>query len=101
MNDISTRIKALLDARGQRQSDLAEVLGLREDTVSKLLKGERGLAAGELDALCEHYGVSSDEILFGAEPRVGVLLRADEGVETSAVVARVDEHFENLRYLRA
>lgn len=102
MSDISKRIRALLDDRGQKQVDLARVLDLGEDTVSKLLKGKRGLAAGELAALCEHYGVSSDYILFGAaEEKVGVLLRADAGADTDALIARVDEAFENLRYVRA
>ena len=102
MSDISERIRALLDDRGQKQVDLARVLDLGEDTVSKLLNGKRGLAAGELAALCEHYGVSSDYILFGAaEEKVGVLLCADAGADTEALVARVDEAFENLRYVRA
>ncbi len=102
MIDISGRIKALLEARGQRQSDLARVLGLGEDTISKLLNGKRGLAVGELATLCEQYGVSSDHILFGAvEQQVGVLLRADEGAETAELVERIEEQFENLRYVRA
>lgn len=102
MTDISERIREMLTARGQKQADLARVLDLGEDTVSKLLHGKRGLAAGELAALCEHYGVSSDYILFGAaEDRVGALLRADEGADTEALVARIDEQFESLRYVRA
>lgn len=101
MKDISRRIRALLEVRGQKQVDLAQALGLREDTVSKLLNGKRGLAAGELAAICDRYGVSSDSILFGAREPVGVLLRADEGAETVALVARIDEAFENLRYVRA
>jgi transcriptional regulator with XRE-family HTH domain len=102
MSDISGRIRALLAERGQKQADLARVLDLGEDTVSKLLNGKRGLAAGELASLCDHYGVSSDNLLFGTpdEP-VGVLLRADEGAETETLVARIDEAFENLRYVRA
>ena len=102
MGDISARIRALLADRGQKQADLAKVLDLGEDTVSKLLNGKRGLAAGELAALCEHYGVSSDHVLFGAaQENVGVLLRAEDGADTDALVARVEKQFENLRYVRA
>jgi transcriptional regulator with XRE-family HTH domain len=102
MSDISGRIRALLTERRQKQADLAKILDLGEDTVSKLLNGKRGLAAGELARLCDYYGVSSDYILFGATPeRVGVLLRADEGADTAALVARIDQQFENLRYVRA
>lgn len=101
MHDISARIRALLDDRDRKQADLARVLDLGEDTVSKLLNGKRGLAAGELAALCDHYGVSSDYLLFGTkEEPVGVLLRADEGADTTDLVARIDDAFENLRYVR-
>jgi transcriptional regulator with XRE-family HTH domain len=102
MDDIARRIRALLESRSQKQADLARVLDLGEDTVSKLLNGKRGLAAGELAELCAHYGVSSDYLLFGTttEP-VGVLLRADQGADTDALLSRIDEAFENLRYLRA
>lgn len=102
MAEISARILALLRDRGQTQADLATALDLGEDTISKLLNGKRGLAAGELAVLCEQYGVSSDSILFGPrEQPVGVLLRAEQGADTAALVAKVEQSFEELRYLRA
>lgn len=102
MDHIAQRIRALLEERGERQADLARVLDLREETVSRLLNGKRGLAAGELAALCSHYGVSSDHLLFGAAPdRAGVLLRADVGADADELVARLEQAFEDLRYVRA
>jgi transcriptional regulator with XRE-family HTH domain len=102
MVEIASRIRRLLDERGDTQSQLAQVLAVDESAVSKLLAGRRGLAAGELGALCEHYGVSSDEILFaGSGERVGAVLRADEGADIGEVLKRVEGEFANLQYLRA
>lgn len=103
MNEIGERIRALLDDRGEAQADLARVLEVDGSAVSRLLKGERGLAAGELAAMCAHYGVSSDHILFGAadEELVGAVLRAEDGAEASRVVQLVEEAFADYRYVRA
>ena len=102
MVEIAARIRVLLEERGDTQADLAGVLEIDESAVSKLLSGRRGLAAGELAALCEHYGVRSDEILFGAQEQlVGAVLRADDGADAARVVARVEEAFADFRYVRA
>jgi len=103
MIEIAARIRALLEERGDTQADLARVLDVDESTVSKLLSGRRGLAAAELAALCEHYGVRSDTILFGAQDKllVGAVLRADEDADAARVIARVEEAFADYRYVRA
>jgi transcriptional regulator with XRE-family HTH domain len=102
MVEIAARIRALLEERGDAQADLARVLDVDESAVSKLLSGRRGLAAAELAALCEHYGVRSDTILFGAqEELVGAILRADEDADAARVIARVEEAFADYRYVRA
>jgi transcriptional regulator with XRE-family HTH domain len=103
MVEIAARIRALLEERGDTQADLARVLDVDESAVSKLLSGHRGLAAAELAALCEHYGVRSDTILFGAQDEllVGAVLRADEDADAARVIARVEEAFADYRYVRA
>lgn len=102
MVDIAARIRELLEQRGDTQADLARVLEIDESAVSKLLAGRRGLGAGELATLCEHYGVRSDAILFGAEPElVGAVLRADDGADSARLVSRVQEAFDDFRYVRA
>ena len=102
MHEIGERILALLEERGDSQADLARVLELDSSAVSRLLRGERGLAAGELAAMCAHYGVSSDHILFGAtEEMVGAVLRAEDGGDASRVVGLVEEAFADFRYVRA
>lgn len=103
MNEIGERIRSLLEERGDSQADLARVLDVDGSAVSRLLKGDRGLAAGELAAMCAHYGVSSDYILFGAsdEDPVGAVLRAEDGADASRVVQLVEEAFADYRYVRA
>ena len=103
MKEIGGRIRALLEERADSQADLARLLDVDGSAVSRLLKGERGLAAGELVAMCAHYGVSSDQILFGVadEELVGAVLRADAGADASRVVQRVEEAFSDYRYVRA
>ncbi len=102
MDEIVARIKDLLEERGDSQSDLARVLDIDESAVSRLMAGNRGLAAGELAALCDHYGVPSDTILFGTPPKmVGALLRADADADARRVIARVEEAFNHYRYVRA
>lgn len=99
MVEIAARIRALLEERGATQADLASVLELDESSISKLLNGRRGLAATELAALCEHYGVRSDLLLFGVrDDPVGVVLRA---ADHPRVLGRIQEAFADYRYVRA
>jgi len=102
MAEIAARIRALLEERADTQADLARVLEVDESAISKLLAGRRGLAAAELAALCAHYGVRSDNILFGVrQDGVGAVLRADEDADAARVIARVEEAFADYRYVRA
>lgn len=103
MEMIGSRIRELLEDRGDTQAILARVLSIDESAVSKLLAGRRGLAAGELLALCEHYGIPSDQILFPEREQqpAGVVLRADAGADAQRVLKRVEESLANLRYVRA
>jgi transcriptional regulator with XRE-family HTH domain len=102
MIEIAARIRALLEERGDTQAELARVLDIDESAVSKLLSGRRGLAASELAALCEHYGVRSDVILFGVQEELtGAILRADGDADARNVIARVEGVFADYRYVRA
>lgn len=103
MKEIAERVRTLIESHGETQADLARLLDVDGSAVSRLLKGERGLAAGELAAICAHYDVSSDDLLFGAENanRVGAVLRADEGADAARVVGLLEAAFADYRYVRA
>lgn len=101
--EIGGRVRALRESRGASQEDLAQIMDVTATAVSKLEKGNRGLAATELAAICDAFGVRSDELLFGdpAQPAAGALLRADSTEEAPRVLDQVEEAFANLRYVRA
>ena len=64
------QIVTLREAQGVSQRDLATVLGLDQPAVSRIEKGERGLAVAEIAGIAERLGVTVDS-----------LLRDDEGVD--------------------
>lgn len=58
---LAARLRAVLDARGQRREDIAQamaLLGFRwtGNTVSQVINGRRGLSVLELAGLCEALG---------------------------------------------
>jgi transcriptional regulator with XRE-family HTH domain len=104
MAEIGARIQRLRKERDLTQTELAEALDLGDDSiVSKIENGTRGLAATELADLCALFGLRSDQILFGTpeEKPVGTMLRAEGDEDVERVVARVEEAFADLRYVRA
>jgi transcriptional regulator with XRE-family HTH domain len=100
---IGARIKALRGMHGLTQEQLGEIVDLDETAVSKIEHGKRGLAAAELAQICEHFGIRSDELLFGKpeRPRAGVLLRADAGVDAERAVELAKAAFSDYRYVKA
>ena len=103
MTEIGQRVQQLREDRGLTQAQLAELLDLADGSVvSKIEKGTRGLGAFELAKLCEAFELRSDQLLFGTgeEKPVGVMLRATGNGDVDRVVARVEEAFADLRYVR-
>jgi hypothetical protein len=96
---IAPRIQAVMERACQAPSDLAVILGVDPDDAQGLLDGHRGLASGELAAICESYSVSTDEILFGRDSVV--LMRADDDADVRPVVAQVEAVFDDYLYLQA
>lgn len=102
MEHIGARIRALREHRGESQSVLAAALEIDESAISKIETGRRGLAAGELAVLSQHFAVSSDEILFPERGHLtGALLRGASGPDAERVKARVEQAFADLRYVRS
>ncbi len=100
---IGERLKALRETHGLTQEQFGDIIDLDETIVSKIEHGKRGLAATELAQICEHFGIRSDEVLFGdaTRPRVGVLLRADVGVDAKRAVERAQSVLADYRYVKA
>jgi transcriptional regulator with XRE-family HTH domain len=102
-NPIGERIRALREAHGMTQGQFGEIIGLDETAISKIENGRRGLAATELASICDHFGMRSDELLFGDGERAqaGALLRAVEGVDAQRAVARAEDALADFRYVKA
>ena len=67
MKEIAERIRRLLDERGECRPTWPTCWTSTARRFRVCSRAKRGLAAGELAALCAHYGVSSDHMLFGAD----------------------------------
>lgn len=102
MPEIGPRIRELRVRRGITQAELADAIGASDaSVVSKIESGVRGLAANELAAICARLGVTSDHVLFGGASATGVLLRAEASADARRAIARVEDAFADLRYVRA
>lgn len=64
-------ITRLLRARGERQTDLARALGVRDSAVSDLLRGKRAIRDRELPVFAAFLGIGIDAALrlLGIDPR--------------------------------
>jgi len=60
------RIRALREARGITQVELAKALGIDQSNVSAIERGIRGLTVHQVLKLARELRVSTDEILSGA-----------------------------------
>ena len=61
------RIRELRQARGWRQSDLAEKLNARGTTIGRYETEERGLDVETIHKLCDIFGVTADYLLGRSE----------------------------------
>lgn len=92
-DEVIEEIVALRERQGVSQSDLADVLGLDQSAVSRIERGERGLAVAELAGIAERLGVSVDSIL--RDDQAAEVLRADTNDETvRAAMSTVDRVVE-------
>ena len=72
-NKIGERIKALREARGLTQSDVANALHVKRETVTHWENGTRDLKTESTIHLAQYFGVSCDEILTGNTPEYAPL----------------------------
>lgn len=73
MSEISVRLGVLRVARRLSQQQLADVVGVRRDTISALERGKsQGIEFATLAKLCDALGVRPDDILL-VEPHAHVV----------------------------
>lgn len=82
------RLRELRLAAGETQHALAIAVGVREQAVSRWERGKGSLHARNLDALCKHYRVRAEWLLYGdaahaaptaEHPTLGQYLATAEG----------------------
>ena len=59
---IAGNILALLKKQNKKQTDLADALGTKKQTVNKMLNGTRMINAVELKSIAEYLGIKMEEL---------------------------------------
>jgi transcriptional regulator with XRE-family HTH domain len=98
--EIASYIRDARKRAGVTQADVADALGVDKSAVSRLERGERGIAVGELARVARLIGVSVDELLFEELPEE-VLLRAEDDQHATEATALTDELIEDFLYVDA
>lgn len=99
--DLVAEIARLREERGLSQADVAESLDLDPSAISRLERGERGLAVTELAAIAGLLEMSVEQLVYeNANAEDAVAFRGDPGLKDQ-VVGQVDELIDNLLYYRA
>ena len=57
------RLLALRKERGEKQEELAQLLGVSRPHVSEMEQGNKGTSLERFALLCEHYNVTADYLL--------------------------------------
>lgn len=59
----SERLRLLRKERGEKQEELAQLLGVSRPQVSEMEQGNKGTSLERFALLCEHYNVTADYLL--------------------------------------
>lgn len=57
------RLRAARKARGEKQEDLGQVLGVKKSQISEMERGSTSTTLEKLSIICQHYNVSADYLL--------------------------------------
>ena len=67
------RLRAARKARGEKQEDLGQVLGVKKSQISEMERGSTSTTLEKLSIICQHYHVSADYLLgLTDDPQGGV-----------------------------
>lgn len=104
MDSIGARVAAAMNERGLTQKQLAQVVGMTTDGMSRALNGKRGFAAVELAAISRTLGADLDYLITGeptSDSRLPVAARHRFDHETrTRSVERIAEDEQILNDIR-
>ena len=84
--------KQLMFDKGLNQSDLAQIWGISQSLVSKVIRGERGIPGYYIDKLVEHFGEDViNQYTTPDKPFEGITQTAEVTLLTPEVVAEIKE----------
>jgi len=58
------KFKAWLVEHNIKQTEVAEVLGIKRETVNAKLNGREEFTLSQVKRLCDHYGISADNFFL-------------------------------------
>ena len=96
--DVSSRLQELRKEAGYSQEQLAEMLGVSRQSVSKWESGQTNPDINNIGRLSEIYGRSTDYIIFGEEPEPKVVYQ-EKIVYQDKIVYQEKQAFKKLNDL--
>lgn len=70
---LGDNMRYFLDQRGMTQQSLAEALGVSEQVVNKMIKGNKAINLKEIAEIAQVMGVSVDDLLETRDKELGVI----------------------------
>lgn len=96
--EFSSRLQELRKEAGYSQEQLAEMLGVSRQSVSKWESGQTNPDINNVGRLSEIYGKSTDYIIFGKEPEPQIVYQ-DKLVYQDRIVYQEKKAFQKLNDL--
>ena len=90
---LGDNMRYFLDQRGITQQSLAETLGVSEQVVNKMIKGNKAINLKEIVKIAQAMGVSMDDLLETREKDISVIyhLRFMENVHDEDTLQKVKQ----------
>ena len=97
MATAAERIKQLRKKKGISQSELAEVIGVKNNTVSTWERGTRKPDFEALNLLSDYFEVSFEYILGSSDKEEARVKPTEEELDQLALSALADELYDNVK----
>lgn len=97
MATAAERIKQLRKKKGISQSELAEVIGVKNNTVSTWERGTRKPDFEALNLLSDYFEVSFEYILGSSDKEEARVKPTQEQLDSLALSALADELYDNVK----